>query len=103
MPVYKTNLTAGQVLSGERQGSATAVQLPSVPCKAVNIKAVASNGGNVYIGGPGVTKVDGTTDTTTGLELDAGQETGWIEIDNLDKLYMICDNAGDDITYIALR
>ena len=91
------------IVTGERAGSATAVQLPDVPCKQVNIKAVIGNSGNVYVGGAGVTKVDGTTDVTTGFELDAGQETGWINIANLNKLYMICDNAGDDITYIAVR
>ena len=103
MPVYNTSLTSGEIISGERQGSATAVQLPDVPCVEVNIKAVLGNSGNVYIGGPGVTKPDGATDATTGIELDANQETGWIAIDNLNKLYMICDNAGDDIVYIARR
>jgi len=103
MAVYNSDLTSSQVISGERAGSVTAVQLPDIECVKVNIKAVLGNAGNVYIGGAGVTKVDGTTDTTTGIELDANQETGWITVDNLNRLYMICDNAGDDITYIALR
>lgn len=93
---YKT------VTTGERQGSATVVQLPTVACSMVNIKAVNSNAGNVYIGVSGATKPDGTTDTTTGFELDAGEETGWLPVANLNTLYMICDNAGDDITYITV-
>jgi hypothetical protein len=90
------------VTTGERQGSATAVQLPTVAGSLVNIKALGSNSGNVYIGAAGVTIPNGTTDVTSGLELDAGEETGWMPLDNLNRLYMICDNAGDDIVYMVL-
>jgi len=90
------------VVTGERQGSATAVQLPTVAGSLINIKAVGSNAGNVYIGAAGVTVVNGTTDVTSGFELDAGEETGWMPLDNLNLLYMICDNAGDDIVYMVL-
>jgi hypothetical protein len=90
------------IKSGEVAGSATAAQLPTVSCGLVNIKAVSSNAGNVYIGGAGVTKVDGTTDVTTGIELSAGQETGFLPASNLNTFYYICDNAGDDITYLAI-
>jgi len=90
------------VLRGELQGSATALQMPDIDCSMVKFKAVNTNSGNVYIGGSGVTKPDGTTDATTGFELDAGEETGWLYIDNLNRCYRICDNAGDDLTYLAL-
>jgi len=89
--------------SGEQAGSVTAVQLPDVPARLIYIKAVASNAGNVYIGFAGVTKVDGTTDTTTGWELDAGEEWGPLPLDNLNRLFMICDNAGDDIIYLCVE
>lgn len=90
------------LVSGERQGSATAVQLPDVPGRFVTITALTSNAGNVYLGGSGVTVPDGTTDTTSGIELEPGDM--WMaEISNLNKLYMICDNAGDDITYLVLK
>ncbi len=90
------------VLCGELQGSATALQMPDVDCSLVKFKARNDNAGNVYIGTSGVTKPDGTTDTTTGFELDAGEETGWLPASNLNIFYRICDNAGDDLTYIAL-
>ena len=92
----------GKIQSGERQGSATAVQLPDIPCRAVAISAVASNAGSVFLGGASVSVPDGTTDTTSGLELEAGDMTQFIPVDNLDVFYIICDNAGDDITYLAL-
>lgn len=86
---------------GERAGSATAVQLPTLACREVHIKAQTGNAGNVYLGfSSAVTVAAGDTDTTTGYELDAGQEVIW-PLKNLNELYMICNNAGDDITYIC--
>jgi hypothetical protein len=96
------NPTFTTIVCGELQGSATALQLPNIPCSMVYIRAVGSNSGNVYIGGAGVTVPDGTTDVTTGIELDAGQCLPFF-VNNLNVLYCICDNAGDDLTYIAYR
>jgi hypothetical protein len=89
------------VKSGEIAGSATAAQLPDIACRAVMFKAVGSNVGNVYLGAAAVTKVDGTTDATTGYELKAGDATPMLLVDNLNRFYIICDNAGDDLTYLA--
>ncbi len=99
----KPLLTSDTVLSGEIQGSVTAFQLPNIPCSWVKIIAVTSNAGNVYIGAKGVTRPNGHTDTTTGYELDAERALDFIPIDNLNKLWMICDLNGDDIVYIAFR
>ena len=88
-------------ITGELAGSATAVQMPDIACSRVKFKSRDDNAGNVYIGGAGVTKPDGTTDTTTGFQLDAGDDSGWIYCDNLNAFYRICDNAGDDLTYFA--
>ncbi len=99
----QTELTPSKaVFSGELQGSATALQLPNIPCTMVWFSALSSNAGNVYLGGAGVTVADGTTDVTTGLEITPGMVIGPIPIDNLSRLYRICDNAGDDITYLAV-
>ena len=90
-------------ISGERQGSATAVQLPDVPCEMAWISAIKSNAGNVYLGAAGVTIPDGTTDVTSGLQLEAGETVGPLLISNLNILYIICDNAGDDVSYLCFR
>jgi len=90
------------VASGELAGNTGATQMPTVSCKLVKFKAEIDNAGNVYIGGSGVTKADGSTDTTTGFQLAAGEETPWMPVTNLNLFYRICDNAGDDLTYIAL-
>jgi hypothetical protein len=35
--------------------------------------------------------------------LDAGDETPLLPAQNLNQFYRICDNAGDDLVYIAYR
>ena len=87
---------------GEHAGSATAHQLPDVPCSMLWIQAVSDNAGNVYVGGTGVTIPNGTGDSTSGFRLDAGESIGPLPIDNLNRLYIICDNAGDDIIWFAM-
>ena len=86
-------------LTGELAGSVTAVQMPTLPCSRARLKARSDNAGSVFIGIAGVTAPDGTTDTTTGFELDAGDDTGWFPCSDLRELYRICDNTGDDLTY----
>ncbi len=94
------------IQTGEVQGSVnneTPTQLPNIPCVMVKLRALLSNTGNVYIGGSSVTVPDGDADATTGIELSAGDESGWIPISNLSKLYRVTDNPGDDIVYLAVR
>lgn len=90
------------VKTGELAGSDEAVQLPDIACKLAKLKARSTNTGSVYLGGAGVTIPDGTTDTTTGIELTAGDETGWLPIDNLSRLYRIGDSDSDGLTYMVL-
>lgn len=90
------------VASGELAGAISATQMPSVACKLVRFKAHADNVGKVYLGAAGVTVANGITDTTTGLQLAAGDDTGWLPVDNLDRFWRICDNASDDLTYLVL-
>lgn len=91
----------GSVKSGELAGVTSATRLPSVTCAMVAFRAAAANTGKVYIGGAGVTKVDGTTDTTTGMQLSAGEWTPYLFVANLNVFYRICDGAGDALTYLA--
>ncbi len=95
--------TYTNIRTGEIQGRVTPGNFPSIPGELIKIKAMPDNAGNVYIGwNNSVTKADGTTDTTTGYVLNAGDETPYLPIANLNLLYYICDNAGDDMTYIVL-
>jgi hypothetical protein len=102
MPRVIENLLYDDLISGELAGSVTAVKCPDRKCNAVQFHAVASNTGNVYIGGAGVTIPDGVTDTTTGIELAPGTPMQFIPCSNLDMFYYICDNATDDLVYLAL-
>lgn len=88
---------------GEVSGSATAKQLPTVTGGLCLVKAENGNAGDVYVGISGVTVADGTTDTTSGIELSASETTGWMPCTNLNNFYIITDNAGDDITYMVIK
>lgn len=93
----------GNFQTGEISGSATAKNLPDIVCEMVQFTAVESNAGNVYLGGTsGVTKVDTTQDATTGQELAPKAQTPWIPCKSVNQFWIICDNAGDDLTYLAV-
>lgn len=96
--VHPTGLTVAG--NGELAGVTSATQCPTLACKYVLLKARWANTGYVYLGLTGVTKPDGTTDTTTGIQLGAG-ESALIPVSNLNQLYRICDATGDCLTYIA--
>ena len=95
MPILNT-----KIVSGELIGTTSATQLPDIPCNRVTLKAEQGNAGFVYLGGAGVTKKDGSTDATTGIQLDASEQIT-LEISNLNLLYRIADATGDDLVYIA--
>jgi hypothetical protein len=80
----------------------TSVVLPTVTAKFVRLKARSANAGSVYVGLTGVTKGDGSVDTTSGLELAAGDDTGWVPATNLNTFFRAADNATDSILYWVL-
>lgn len=91
------------VATGEIAGGTAAAVCGTAACKLIRFKAHGDNVGNVYLGaGTAVTKADGTADATTGLQLRAGDDTGWIPCDNLSRFYRISDNDGDDLTYMIV-
>ena len=50
-----------------------------------------------------MTVPDGTTDTTSGFELVAGDALPLLPVANMNVLWRICDNAGDDLLYMVFR
>ena len=102
MPRRTEHIQYNAVTSGEIQGSATAAQMPDISCRAVTFKALSTNVGYVYIGGAGVTKADGTTDITSGVEMAPGDWLQFAPCSNINMFYYICDNAGDDFCYLAM-
>lgn len=92
--------------TGEVAGSATAAAFPhDLSGTWVCFKALPSNAGNVYVAQlSGVTKADGTSDTTTGWILAPGDTSPWFHMggQSLTSWYRICDNAGDDVIYAVM-
>jgi hypothetical protein len=98
------NFPFTEIRCGEVSGSTTAKQLPDVVSAGlVYIQAVKNNAAAVTIGGAGVTIQTGTTNTTTGVALEAGEWMPAVNIDNLNRLYIIGANATDDIVYFIMR
>lgn len=88
--------------TGAVSGSITPKRLPDIPCEAAKIKAARSNATNVYVGRQNVRLIGTVDHRAAGFELDAGEETPWYFVANLEELYIICDAVGDDITYTLL-
>lgn len=95
-----TTITTGEKAPG---AGPVAAQLPSVAAKLVRIKARSSNSGKVAIGSANtVILPNGVTGTVEGLELAAGDDTGWLPVDNLNKFWMIGTGDTDSVTYMVL-
>lgn len=87
--------------TGEKAGSTSASQFATITAQFVEFLAKSDNAGSVYIGVANtVTKADGTTDTTTGFELTAKDRVAF-PTTNLNRFWLICDNAGDDVMYVV--
>ena len=103
MKSYIEVLSLSNIKNGELRGSSVAVNMPSRECKMVMFKAHATNKGNIYIGGDDtITAANNTTNETAGYRLDAGENTPWFTVANMDKLWRICDTADDNMTYVLL-
>lgn len=90
--------------TGELAVGTSEVQMPDRDAKWVVIKASPGNSDNVFVGfTTGVTAGDAATDQTTGLVLDAGQETPWLPCNgNLDNIYLIAGAVSQSVTYLFL-
>lgn len=81
------------------------VQMPSLACSYLQVKALKSNTGTVYVGtSSGVAStITGSTNTTTGLELAAGDTTGWMPVSNANLFFLIASAASQGVTYAVMH
>ena len=75
--------------------AATRVQLDTVTCKSVSIKAHSANTGLIYVGGSGVAAANG-------YRLSAG-DTVDIAIDNVNRLWIDSAVNGEGVSYLAVN
>lgn len=73
----------------------TATQGPNIPCEMVFLQADPDNTGQVWIGGSDVTGING-------VQLEAGDMTGWIPIQNLNLVYTIGSDATQAVRYLIV-
>jgi hypothetical protein len=89
--------------NGEIGVGTSQVQGPNIKCKMAIFFADPGNTGVVHLGlSTGVTASDGSTDTTTGIALSAGRDSGWIPFKNLQDAYLIADAASQSVTYMTV-
>ncbi len=74
-------------------GTAEIIASSQTLVAGVTVKALIGNTGRVYVGNSGV-------DSSNGFELDPGQ-TIFVEIDNINKVYVDVATASDGVTWIA--
>lgn len=96
MTAYST-IATGEIVAGT-----VAAVAGTVAAKYVMFKAASTNTVVVYLGGAGVTAADGTADATTGWPLAAGEETGWLPVDNVSRFYTIASAAAQGIIYMVV-
>lgn len=68
----------------------TVAQLPDIPCQMLRFKAKSTNIGSFFIG---------HNASTCYWELDAGNETEFFEVDNLNNFW--CVNGSGTVDYLA--
>ena len=90
-----------RAISGEVLVGAIARQLPDRLCSCAWIAAGAKNKGLVYVGERGVTARQGGTNEATGIELVAGAILGRLQLDNLNRLWVVGTHKDDYVTYMA--
>lgn len=95
-----TSVVSGELAVGTAAGGTAA---GSVACHLVRFRARYSNTGTIYMGGgTTITTPDGTTDTTSGWSMVAGDDTGWMPSDNVNRYYFLSSGTGNALTYVAL-
>lgn len=94
---------SGIITTGRNSDIDTAAEILSsrdVPCIfGVLVLASTANAGRVCVGPKGVTY--NTDDATDGIVLDAGDSV-FIEIDNLNKVYVIASVVNQRCRYVAV-
>lgn len=100
--VQITDDAASKFLTGSKTVGTAAVQLTATGTpltRGVSIRAASSNAGKIYIG-PASTVTALSAAGTDGQELAAG-ERQFVPIDDLSKVFLISDTAGQKITFLA--
>lgn len=66
------------------------------PCNVVEVKALATNTGYIYVGNNG----DDTVSSSTGFELAAGESVTFV-VKNLNQVWVDCTVNGEGVCWIV--
>lgn len=87
-----TTITTGR---GTVAAAGTRVQLAANAAKAVRLRALTTNVGNIYFGNVGVTSANG--------DILAPGEVVPLSIDNLNRIYIDADTAANAVSWTVLN
>lgn len=87
--------------SGEINVTESNQTLPSKDISRVWFKAPKGNSDPIYVGWANATVADGSTNETTGYELDASASIGPINCSNLSQFTVIGKDAEDSLIYFT--
>lgn len=91
-----SSITLGGIAQAEV--GTTQDNLPDTPgVKLVSIKALGGNAGMVYVG------LSTAVSATTGWELDAGQETPWLPVNDLNEIWLEASEASQRVAYVWMK
>ncbi len=87
-----------ELLSGVQTVGTSVARLSTLPFTMVRLKALSTNAASIFIGlqGSGVT-------VANGFELEPGDDTGWIPVDNLNLFEAISASAAQSLRYMAVK
>ncbi len=88
-------------VSGEINVTTGNQTLPAKEMNRVWFKAPKANSGFVYIGWGSATVPDGSTNETSGWQLDKQEEIGPINADNLSQFSVIGTDGDDSLLYFV--
>ena len=85
---------------GSGQNTAVSNATPEVlatdqKCRRVMLKAMPANTGIIYVG-----KSSPTLSASNGWPLSAGEESPWLEVENVNEVYVLASVDGEDVAYV---
>ena len=102
--IYNNIIPATSGGTGNRACTTTAEQLPAHACRMVKLVAASANAGKVYVGFANtVVGTQGADNEVTGIELSAGQDSGWIPVSDTSMIWVYGSAATQNVSFMWLK
>ncbi len=89
-----------EVLTGVETVGTSVTRLTSRPFTMVRFKAASANAASIFVA---AATESATLTVANGFEIEPGDDTGWIPIDNLNLLEAISASSNQKLQYMAVK